>query len=65
MPPDHVLVLLVPANLAKVLGGYITRWGTMNTDLIVVDEVPKRDAQFVRLGRVRQGVVPLWLYAAR
>jgi ethanolamine utilization protein EutA len=64
-PPDRVLVLLVPVNLGKALGNYATRWGTLNVDLIVVDEVPLRDAQFVRLGRSQQGVVPVWLYAAR
>jgi ethanolamine utilization protein EutA len=63
--PERVLVLLVPENLGKVLGGYITRWGTLPMNLIVVDEVPNRDAQFVRLGRSREGVVPLWLYAVR
>jgi ethanolamine utilization protein EutA len=61
---DVTLVLLVPSNLGKVLGGYITRWGTLDVSLIVVDEVPLRDAQFVRLGRPREGIVPLWLYAA-
>jgi ethanolamine utilization protein EutA len=62
---DVTLVLLVPSNLGKVLGGYITRWGTLDVSLIVVDEVPRRDAQFVRLGRLREGIVPLWLYAVR
>jgi ethanolamine utilization protein EutA len=65
LPPQQVLVLLVPINLGKILGGYITRWGTVPLDLIVVDEVPYRDAQFVRLGRSCEGVVPLWLYAVR
>jgi hypothetical protein len=27
--------------------------------------VPPREAQFVRLGRLRETVVPLWLYAVR
>ena len=58
-------MLLVPANFGKVLGNYITRWGTLDEDLIVVDEVPLGDGQFVRLGRTREGVVPLWLYAIR
>ncbi len=64
-PPDRVLVLLVSANIGKVLGNYTTRWGTLNVEVIVVDEVPDRDAQFVRLGRSREGVVPVWLYAVR
>jgi ethanolamine utilization protein EutA len=65
LPPERTLVLLVPANVGKVLGNYITRWGTLDVDLIVVDEVPLGDGQFVRLGRTREGVVPLWLYAIR
>ncbi len=65
LPAGQTLVLLVPINLGKVLGGYITRWGTLPLELIVVDEVPYRDAQFVRLGRWQEGVVPLWLYAVR
>lgn len=59
------LVLLVDANLGKTLGHYVTRWGKLDVDLIVIDEVPVRDAQFVRLGRLRETVVPLWLYAVR
>jgi ethanolamine utilization protein EutA len=65
MPAGRPLVVLVPANLGKVLGNYITQWSTLETELIVIDEVPTRDAQFVRLGRLREGVVPLWLYAVR
>ena len=64
-PPDRPLVLLVAENLGKVLGSYATRWGTLKVDVIVVDEVPGRDAQFVRLGRPREGIVPLSLYGMR
>lgn len=63
LPEGRTLVLLVGPNLGKVLGNYVTRFGTQEVDLIVVDEVPDGDAQFVRLGRMREGVVPLWLYA--
>ena len=62
---DQTLVLLVGPNLGKVLGNYATRWGRLAQSLIVVDEVPLADAQFVRIGRMRDGVVPLWLYAVR
>ena len=65
LPPGTTLVLLLAANAGKVLGNYVTRWGTIDADAIVVDEVPTSDAQFVRLGRAREGLVPLWLYAAR
>ncbi len=64
-PPERPLVLLVQANLGKVLGNYVTRWGTLKMELIVIDEVPSRDAQFVRLGRLQEGTVPLALYGMR
>lgn len=62
---DTLLVLLVSANLGKTLGNLITRWGTLKLDLMVIDEVPVGDAQFVRLGRLCDGVVPLWLHSTR
>ncbi len=62
---DRTLVLLAGANVGKVLGNYITRWGTLKTELIVIDEISPRDAQFVRLGRVRDAIVPVSLYAIR
>src|SRR5690606_24368712 len=37
LPPGTMLVVLVEANLGKTLGNYITRWGTLNLDVIVVD----------------------------
>jgi ethanolamine utilization protein EutA len=64
-PPDVTLVLSLAANLGKVLGNYATRFGTLDVRLIVVDQVPDRDAQFVRLGRMREGVVPVSLYGMR
>ncbi len=65
LPRGTTLVLLVDVNLGKTLGNYVTRWGNLDVDLIVVDEVPPREAQFVRIGRLRETVVPLWLYAVR
>ena len=65
LPTDRVLVLLVPENLGKVFGNYVSRWGTLEMDLIVIDEVPSRDARFLHLGRMQQGIVPVWLYGMR
>ena len=62
LPCDRVLILLVPENLGKVLGNYVSRWGTLEIDLIAIDEVPSRDARFLHLGRMQQGIVPVWLY---
>jgi ethanolamine utilization protein EutA len=65
LPDGLTLVLLLESNLGKALGNYVTRWGKLEVDLIVIDEVPRRGAQFLRLGRRRETVAPLWLYAVR
>ena len=65
LPPDFTLVLLVEANLGKALGNYVTRWATLNVDVVVIDELPWCDAQFVHIGQLRDTVVPVSLYAAQ
>ncbi|HEY2892711.1 MAG TPA: ethanolamine ammonia-lyase reactivating factor EutA, partial [Pirellulales bacterium] len=60
------LVLLAPANVGKALGQYATRWGTLAGDIIVIDEVSSRAAaQFVRVGKLQNGIVPIWFYGLR
>jgi ethanolamine utilization protein EutA len=54
--------LLVRENLGKVLGHYVTQWGTLPLNLVVIDEVAVRDAQFVQLGALRSQVVPVSFY---
>jgi ethanolamine utilization protein EutA len=61
-PPGRALVLLASENVGKVLGQYAGRWGTLPVELMVIDEVPDRNAQYVRLGRPRQQVVPVSFY---
>jgi ethanolamine utilization protein EutA len=61
-PKDRPLVLLVEENLGKVLGQYVTQWGAMPLNLIVIDEVSNRRAQFVRIGAPRSQVVPVSFY---
>ena len=56
------LVLLVQENLGKVLGQYITRWGTLPLPILVVDEVTLRDAQYVQIGLPRNQIVPVSYY---
>jgi ethanolamine utilization protein EutA len=62
LPPQHPLILLVRENLGKVLGHYVTQWGTLPLNLVVIDEVAVRDAQFVQLGALRSQVVPVSFY---
>lgn len=61
-PAAQPLVLLVNANVGKALGQYASHSGTLPTRLIVIDEVPARNAQYARLGRLRQQVVPVSYY---
>ncbi len=56
------LVLLIEGNLGKTLGNYITNWGNLGIQLIVIDEIATRDAHFVNLGKMQQGVVPVSFY---
>jgi ethanolamine utilization protein EutA len=65
-PPAGVpIVLLLEADVGKVLGNYASDWGRSGVDLIVIDEVPVRDAQFVNVGRARDGIVPVSFYGMR
>jgi ethanolamine utilization protein EutA len=57
--------LLLEADVGKVLGNYASDWGRSGVDLIVIDEVPVRDAQFVNVGRARDGIVPVSFYGMR
>jgi ethanolamine utilization protein EutA len=61
-PPTHPLVFLVQENLGKVLGQYVTRWGTLPLRVLVIDEIALRDAQYVQIGAPRNQVVPVSFY---
>ncbi len=56
------LVLLIEGNLGKTLGNYITNWGNLGIQLIVIDEIATREAHFVNLGKLQQGVIPVSFY---
>jgi ethanolamine utilization protein EutA len=53
---------LLRENLGKVLGHYATEWGALPVDLVVLDEVAVRNAQYARVGRPRDQVVPVSFY---
>ncbi|MCI0458031.1 MAG: ethanolamine ammonia-lyase reactivating factor EutA, partial [Gemmataceae bacterium] len=61
-PAGRPLVLLVRENVGKVLGHYVTEWGALPLNLVVIDEVAVRDAQYARIGRPRAQVVPVSFY---
>lgn len=58
----HPLVFVVQENLGKVLGQYVTRWGALPLRVLVIDEVPLRDAQYVQIGSPHSQVVPVSFY---
>jgi ethanolamine utilization protein EutA len=64
-PPGVPIVLLLEADVGKVLGNYASDWGRSGVELVVIDEVPVRDAQFLNVGRARDGVVPVSFYGMR
>ena len=56
------LILLIESNFGKTLGNYITNWGKLSLQLVVIDEVATRDAHFVNLGKLQQGLIPISFY---
>lgn len=65
IPPEIPVVLFVPRNVGKAVGSYATRWGRLGVNLIVIDELPARDARFASLGALCEGVVPVSFYGMR
>jgi ethanolamine utilization protein EutA len=62
IPPSALLVLIVPENVGKALGGYVSQWGAVPVRLIVLDEIEPLDARFIQIGSLRDGVVPVSFY---
>jgi ethanolamine utilization protein EutA len=61
-PPDHPLVILVPENIGKSLGQYISQWHALPLNLTVIDEIGARDAQYVHVGTPHNQVIPVSFY---
>ena len=60
--PTQPLVILVESNIGKALGNYVSDWGQLDYNLIVIDELPTRAAHFVHIGRSHQGMIPVSFY---
>lgn len=56
------LVLLMRENLGKVLGQYVTGWGSIPVPVVVVDELARLDGQFAHVGPLADAVVPVSIY---
>jgi len=48
--------------LQRSIGNYAADWGRSPLNLIVIDEIPVREADFVNIGRDHHGVVPISFY---
>jgi len=60
--PKQPVVVLVPHNYGQVLGNYASNWQQELFDLIVIDEIPDRNAHFVNIGRLHNNIVPVSFY---
>jgi ethanolamine utilization protein EutA len=60
--PSQPIVILLEANIGKALGNYVSDWGQLDYNLIVIDEVALRDAHFVHIGSTHQGMIPVSFY---
>ena len=63
--PDKTVILLVPHNCGKSLGNYATDWRKIPTNLIVIDEIPDRNAHFVNIGHIHNNIVPVSFYGVQ
>ena len=59
------IVILTTANAGKALGNYATDWQQRHHNLIVIDEITLRAAEFVSIGRARHGLVPVTFYGIK
>ncbi len=59
------LIFFVSKNIGLTFGNLITEWRNLHKNLFVLDEVPQRSSQLVRVGRQNKGVVPVHYYACR
>jgi ethanolamine utilization protein EutA len=60
--PRQPVVVLVPHNYGQALGNYASSWRQEPFGLIVIDEIPDRQAHFVNIGRLHNRIVPASFY---
>ena len=64
-PSETPLVLLAPGNFGKSLGNYVTNWRKISQKIVVIDEIPDRNAHFVNIGRIHNNIVPVSFYGVQ
>tara|TARA_Y100001949_G_scaffold168131_2_gene166493 strand:- start:541 stop:2028 length:1488 start_codon:yes stop_codon:yes gene_type:complete len=58
-PTTVPLVFLAENNIGKTLGSYLTNWGSLPYQILVIDEIPDRNARFIHVGKPFQSIVPV------
>ncbi len=59
------LVILVDCNIGKSLGAYASEWGKLDVNLVIIDEIAVREANFVNISRMNRQVVPVSFYGLK
>ena len=58
-PASIPLVFLAENNIGKTLGSYLSSWGSLPYQILVIDEIPDRNARFIHVGSPFQSIVPV------
>jgi ethanolamine utilization protein EutA len=64
-PPGLPLVLFVEQNLGKVLGQYVTDWGSLPFHIVVIDEIVCQHSQYAHIGAMHDQVLPVSFFGLR
>jgi ethanolamine utilization protein EutA len=64
-PSERPLVFVLFDNTGKLFGNYLTDWGKLRQNVVVIDEVANRHMAFVNIGRLRSQVVPVSFYGMK
>lgn len=63
--PEIPIILIVPHNCGKSLGSYASNWRKSSANIIVIDEIPDRNAHFVNIGTIKNNIVPVSFYGVQ
>lgn len=61
-PTELPLVFILRDNTGKLFGHYLTDWGRLDHNIVVIDEVAEREMSFVSIGALHAQVVPVSFY---
>ena len=58
----YPIVILINGNIGKTLGNYACEWNAIPVNLLVIDEINIRNANFVNIGKMHQQIIPVSFY---